>query len=129
VLRPTELAVFVGAGLAGAAYVPQIWHLMRRRCSAGLSRVAFAAWLAASLLVTTHAIAIGAAVFIVLGAVQLVATALILILSIKYATSNCDDHVPALLLDVPPGQETGVRPTVAVPPHVGRLHHPRTTSP
>ena len=41
-LRATELAGFIGAGLAGAAYVPQIWHLTRERCSAGLSRVAFA---------------------------------------------------------------------------------------
>ncbi|MGH9248587.1 MAG: PQ-loop domain-containing transporter [Acidimicrobiales bacterium] len=53
-LRATELAGFIGAALAGAAYVPQIWHLISERCSAGLSRVAFAVWLAASLLVTTH---------------------------------------------------------------------------
>ena len=84
-LRATELAGFIGAGLAGAAYVPQIWHLIRAHCSAGLSRVAFAVWLAASLLVTTHAVAIRATVFIALGAIQLAATALILVYSTKYA--------------------------------------------
>jgi hypothetical protein len=42
-LTATEFAGFAGAGLAGAAYVPQISHLVRARCSAGISRLAFAA--------------------------------------------------------------------------------------
>jgi uncharacterized protein with PQ loop repeat len=97
VLRATELAGFVGAALAGAAYVPQIWHLIRAHCSAGLSRIAFAVWLAASLLVTTHAVAIRATVFIALGAVQLAATALILIYTTKYEHSYCATHRPGSL--------------------------------
>ena len=97
-LRATEFAGFIGAGLAGAAYVPQIWHLTRERCSAGLSRVAFAVWLAASLLVTSHALAIGATVFIMLGAIQLAATALILFYSTRYANSYCASHLPARLV-------------------------------
>ena len=96
-LRATELAGFVGAALAGAAYVPQIWHLMRAHCSAGLSRVAFAVWLAASLLVTTHAVALRATVFIALGAVQLTATAIILIYTTKYEHSYCATHPPRSL--------------------------------
>jgi hypothetical protein len=88
------MAGFIGAGLAGAAYVPQIWHLIRARCSVGISRLAFSVWLAASLLVTTHAIAIGAGVFIVLGAVQIVATTLILLYAGRYATSQCASHLP-----------------------------------
>ncbi len=88
-LRATELAGFIGAGLAGAAYVPQIWHLIGERCSAGLSRVAFAVWLFASALVTTHAVAIGAIVFIVLGAIQLAATTVIVIYTTKYEHSYC----------------------------------------
>jgi hypothetical protein len=98
VLRATELAGFVGAGLAGAAYFPQIWHLTRERCSAGLSRVAFAVWLAASLLVTSHAVAIGATVFIALGLIQLAATALILIYSTRYSNSYCASHLPAVVV-------------------------------
>ena len=90
----TELAGFIGAGLAGAAYVPQISHLIRAHCSAGISRVAFGVWLAASLLVTTHAVAIGATVFIALGAIQLAATALILVYATKYANSYCAIHLP-----------------------------------
>jgi hypothetical protein len=100
-VRATELAGFLGAGLAGAAYVPQIWHLTRERCSAGLSRVAFAVWLAASLLVTSHAIAIGATVFIALGVIQLTATALILVYTTRYSNSYCASHLPAVLLAEP----------------------------
>jgi uncharacterized protein with PQ loop repeat len=105
VLRATELAGFIGAGLAGAAYVPQIWHLIRERCSAGLSRVAFAVWLAASLLVATHAVAIQATVFIALGAVQVAATALILVYTIKYEHSYCAGHLPRSL-EAEPEPET-----------------------
>ena len=36
----TEIAGLAGAGLARAAYVPQISHLIRARCSAGISRLA-----------------------------------------------------------------------------------------
>ena len=35
-LTITELAGYAGAGLAGAAYVPQISHLIRDGCSAGI---------------------------------------------------------------------------------------------
>jgi hypothetical protein len=46
-LTATEIAGFAGAGLAGAAYVPQLSHLIRTRCSAGISRLAFEVWLLA----------------------------------------------------------------------------------
>jgi len=94
VVRATELAGFIGAGIAGAAYVPQIWHLIRAHCSAGISRVAFGAWLAASLLITSHAVAIGDAVFILLGVVQLVATTLVLAYATRYEDSYCTTHLP-----------------------------------
>jgi PQ loop repeat len=76
-LTITQIGGFVGAGLAGAGYLPQISHLVRARCAAGLSRLAFGVWLLASVLVTARAVAIGADVFIALGAIQIVATALI----------------------------------------------------
>ena len=90
----TELAGFVGAGLAGAAYVPQIWHLIHERCSAGLSRLAFGVWLASALLVTIRAVAIRATVFIVLGGIQLVATAIIVIYATHFKNSYCPLHLP-----------------------------------
>lgn len=93
-LTATQIAAFVGVGLAGAAYVPQIWHLVRVHCSAGISRFAFAVWLGASLLVTSHAIVMGAVVFILLGGIQIAATTVILMYATKYASSYCASHAP-----------------------------------
>ena len=93
-LTATEIAGFAGAGLAGAAYVPQISHLIRARCSAGISRLAFEVWLLASLLVTIRAIAIHAGVFIVLGGIQIVATMLIVVYAARYKDTPCPSHLP-----------------------------------
>jgi len=103
-LTATEIAGFVGAGLAGAAYVPQIAHLIRARCSAGISQLAFEVWLVASLLTTAHAIAIGASVFIVLGGIQIVATTLIMLCAARYKNTPCPIHLPR-----PPEARTATR--------------------
>lgn len=89
-----EVGGFLGAGLAGAAYVPQISHVMREHCSAGISRVAYGIWLVASLLILTQALAIRASVFIFLGVVQIAAMTLILFYAFKYDGSSCASHVP-----------------------------------
>jgi hypothetical protein len=94
-MTATEIAGFAGAGLAGAGYVPQISHLVRARCSAGISRLAFAAWLLSSVLITARAIAIGAGVFVVLGGIQIVATALIMFYAVRYKDTPCPSHLPA----------------------------------
>jgi len=88
-LTATEIAGFIAAGLAGAAYVPQISHLIRARCSAGISRLAFEVWLLASILTTARAIAIHAGVFIVLGGIQIVATTLIMLYATRYKDTPC----------------------------------------
>jgi hypothetical protein len=93
-LTATEFAGFAGAGLAGAAYVPQLSHLVRARCPAGISRLAFEAWLLASLLTTARAIAIHAGVFIVLGGIQIMATALIVFYATRYKDTPCPSHLP-----------------------------------
>jgi PQ loop repeat len=93
-LTATEIAGFAGAGLSGAAYVPQISHLVRAHCSAGISRPAFEVWLLASVLTTTRAIAIHAGVFIALGAIQIVATALIMLYAARYKDRPCPTHLP-----------------------------------
>jgi uncharacterized protein with PQ loop repeat len=103
-LTTTEIAGFVGAGLAGAAYIPQISHLIRAHCSAGISRLAFEVWLVASVLTTAHAIAIRAAVFIVLGAIQIVATVLITLVAARYKDTPCPVHLPP-----PPGATTAAQ--------------------
>ena len=93
-LTATEIAGFAGAGLAGAAYVPQISHLIRARCSAGISRLAFEVWLLASVLTMTRAIAIRASVFIALGGIQIAATALIMLYATRYKDTPCPSHLP-----------------------------------
>jgi len=93
-LTATQIGGFAGAGLAGAAYLPQISHLIRVRCSAGISRSAFGVWLLSSLLITARAVAIGAGVFIVLGATQIVATALIVVCAARYKDTPCPVHRP-----------------------------------
>ena len=90
----TEIAGFAGAGLAGAAYVPQIRHLVKAHCSAGISTPAFEAWLLAAFLTTAHAIAIHAGVFIVLGGIQIVATVLIMFYAARYKGTACLSHFP-----------------------------------
>ncbi len=103
-LTATEIAGFAGAGLAGAAYVPQISHLISARCSAGISRLAFGVWLLASVLVTARAVAIHAGVFIVLGGIQIVATMLIVLYATRYEDTPCPSHLPR-----PPRAKTAAR--------------------
>jgi len=88
-MTTTEIAGFVGAGLAGVAYVPQIYRLRKTRCSAGISQLAFGIWLLASLLTTARAITIHAGVFIMLGGTQIVATALIMLYATRYKDTPC----------------------------------------
>lgn len=112
VLTATEIAGYIGAGLAGAAYVPQISHLIRARCSAGISRLAFGVWLLASWLVTARAIALHAGVFIVLGAIQIAATAITVFYATRYRDMYCPNHLPATAGHRPsPGRTSQTEPT------------------
>jgi uncharacterized protein with PQ loop repeat len=88
-----EIAGFVGVGLTGAAYAPQIVHLIRGRCSAGVSRPAYIVWLVASILLAIKAIAIQAWVFIALGAIEVLAIALVLFYATRYKGQYCTFHV------------------------------------
>lgn len=88
----SELIGFTGASLAGYAYLPQITHLIRQQCSAGISRSAFTIWLLASILMTVHAILLPAVVFIALGAIQIGAITIILTYSARYRGLVCLTH-------------------------------------
>ncbi len=90
----SELAAFLGVGLAAAGYLPQILHLSRERCAAGISKTAFCIWFLAALLITSHAVATGAMAFIALGVVQIIATAVVLAYATRYASSYCAGHEP-----------------------------------
>lgn len=88
----SELLGMSGAALSGYAYLPQITHLLHERCSAGLSERAFTLWLIASGLMTIHAFTIRAPVFILLGGLQLFATATIAYFSRRYRGLACPSH-------------------------------------
>ena len=79
-VTPSELLGLGGAALSGYAYLPQITHLVKERCAAGLSERAFLLWLVASLLMTVHALSIRALVFVVLGLLRIASTAIIRLL-------------------------------------------------
>ena len=82
----------LATGLVIAGYVPQIVHLIRERCAAGISVLAFSAWCVASLLFLIHAAIIGDAVFISLQAVNFVAGGVIVWFSKKYEGEVCPFH-------------------------------------
>ena len=88
----SEMLGVSGAALSGYAYLPQITHLVRERCSAGLSERAFTLWLIASGLMTVHALTIHAVVFVLLGALQLTATFVIVYFGRRYRGSVCPSH-------------------------------------
>lgn len=87
-----DLIGLAGAVIAGYAYLPQITHLIKERCSAGISRTAFALWFLSSLLVTINALSIQSVVFISLGIVQISATAIIYVYSTRYKGLVCPFH-------------------------------------
>jgi len=95
-MNPSEMVGLSAAGLAAYAYVPQISHLIKERCSAGLSERAYALWLGSSLLMTVHAVSIRSVVFIVLGLQQIVATGAVAYFCRRYRGQACPSHEPVV---------------------------------
>jgi lipid-A-disaccharide synthase-like uncharacterized protein len=110
--------MFEALGVAGiaismAAYVPQVIHLGREHCSAGVSTRAWTMWLAGSLLVCALAVHRRDPVFILLEVSSLTSAAAILVLARRYRGMLCETHTlrrlaksPVVGLDVP-----------TIPPH------------
>ncbi len=101
---------YAGTTLVMVAYLPQIFHLVAMRCSAGISLRAYAMWTVASLLLVIHAISITDPVFIALTGSQFGATLTIACLVWMYKDRRCEEH----------GQLTNRAdaPTGHVPEHV-----------
>jgi uncharacterized protein with PQ loop repeat len=87
-----QILGFIGSGLLILAYVPQIRHLIKERCSQGISRYAYVLWLIAAILLLLHAVMIRDAVFIVLQSTSAAATGLILFFAEKYKYGLCPIH-------------------------------------
>jgi lipid-A-disaccharide synthase-like uncharacterized protein len=93
------MSVFEMLGVAGIAmsmlaYVPQVVHLGREHCSAGVSRRAWAMWLLSSVLIGTLAVYRQDPVFILLQVSTLTSAAIILFLAHKYRGMVCAWHRP-----------------------------------
>jgi uncharacterized protein with PQ loop repeat len=91
----SQASGFLGTGLVIAGYVPQIHHLIKERCTAGLSLPAFAVWSSASLLFLIHATMIRDVVFMAVQVVNLAAGGIIVAFCKKYDGQVCPLHVGA----------------------------------
>ena len=83
---------YAGTTVVILAYLPQIIHLIRERCSAGLSHKAYLMWAGASVLLLLYAVAIRDGVFIALQGYQLTAATLICFFCKKYEGQLCEEH-------------------------------------
>ena len=88
----TSWVGFIGTVIVVIAYMPQIIHLVRAQCSAGISLKAYALWLVSSLLLLGHAFNLNDAVFIALQSYQLGATMTIVVFAWKYQNCTCELH-------------------------------------
>jgi len=91
-MTTSQIFGFVGTGLVIGGYIPQIVHLVKERCTAGISIPAFSLWCAASLLFLIHAAMIRDAVFVGVQIVNLGAGGLIVWFCKRYEGEVCPFH-------------------------------------
>jgi lipid-A-disaccharide synthase-like uncharacterized protein len=89
-----EIIGIAGIAISMAAYVPQVVHLAREHCSAGVSSRAWTMWLISALFVGLLAVHRGDPVFILLQASSLTCATAILSLARRYKGLVCDTHAP-----------------------------------
>src|SRR5262245_52707980 len=88
----SEMFGVAGTAIVIAGYVPQVRHLVKEHCSAGISVPAFALWCASSTMFLVHAIMIRDAIFISLQALNTCANAVILFYARRYRDQFCPIH-------------------------------------
>ena len=91
-MTTSQIFGFVATGLVIVGYIPQIVHLIKERCPAGISILAFSLWCSASLLFLIHATMIEDAVFVGVQVVNLVAGGLIVWFCKRYKGHVCPFH-------------------------------------
>jgi lipid-A-disaccharide synthase-like uncharacterized protein len=94
--QASEIGGFAGTLIMAIAYVPQIVHLARERCSAGVSLPAWLLWLLGSVLIFSHALVVMDVVFITLQTVNILAMFLIIVLCKRYTNMVCTAHRVAI---------------------------------
>ena len=103
----SQILGVVGTALVIAGYVPQVFHMVKERCTAGISIPAFALWCSASLLFLIHATMIQDPVFVGVQTVNLVASGFILWFSKKHEGEVCPTHASSTQRVQPPNWGDG----------------------
>lgn len=88
-----EFLGIVGIAISVAAYVPQVVHLGREHCSAGVSSRAWGMWFASAVFIGLLAMHRRDLVFILLQVSTLTSAAVILFLARRYRGMLCATHV------------------------------------
>jgi uncharacterized protein with PQ loop repeat len=88
----SQLPGLIGTLLVALAYIPQVYHLIKEHCSAGVSVKAYSLWFIASLLFLIHAVTIMDVVFIGVQFVNLAAICIIVICVKTYEKQACESH-------------------------------------
>lgn len=88
-----ELLGVAGIAISMFAYLPQIVHLAKEHCSAGVSSRAWTMWLASSVLIGALAIHRHDPVFVLLQVSSLASAGAILVLGHRYRGLVCEAHL------------------------------------
>ncbi len=91
-MKPSQILGLVATCIVAAAYGPQIRHLIKEHCSAGISISAYNLWFLAALLFLAYASMIGDIVFIIAQVLNLAAIFAIVIYARRYANEFCLIH-------------------------------------
>ena len=94
-----EVLGVIGVALSVMAYVPQVVHLAREHCSAGISSRSWTLWLVSATLVGTLALHRHDIVFILLQLSTLTSAVVILFLARRYRGMACETHAPLIPSD------------------------------
>ena len=87
-----EVLGVAGIAISVCAYVPQVVHLWREHCSAGVSTRAWAMWLTSGVLIGLLAMHRKDPLFILLQISSLTSAAVILLLARRYRGMACGTH-------------------------------------
>ena len=83
---------FLATSMIVVAYIPQLLHMFRAKCTAGVSTPAYLMWSLASAALFAYAINIGDMVFMILHGYQLLTTTTIFIIAWKNGDCKCEEH-------------------------------------
>jgi uncharacterized protein with PQ loop repeat len=89
----SQLLGFLGTALVIIAYVPQIRHVIKEHCSAGISVRAYDLWMIASVLFLIHAVMIEDLVFTVVQIANLLAMGIVLVNVRRFQNQVCRIHL------------------------------------